>query len=392
MSRLFDEVVNREGTNSVKWDTKEELFQEEGVLPMWVADMDFKSPQPILDALQEVLNQQVLGYSYPSDSLYQAIINWHKKRHNLHLTQKDILFSPGVVPSLGVAVQALTQPGDAVLIHDPVYPPFSGVVEANNRQLVRSPLHLENNQYRMDLKDMEEKIKEHNIKLLLFCHPHNPGGRVWTEEELIALADLCQKHGVVIVSDEIHSDLTYPSQNFVSFVSVKDEYKDFIVTLDSVTKTFNLAGIKNSMIFVFNEDLREKIVHQIETTELDRINTFGYAGMEAALTHGEEWLNELLHYLQGNLDAVMEFFDEHLPEVSYVVPEATYLIWFNVSSLGVKDEDLQKHFARVGKVGLNDGISYGPGGSQYMRLNFAAPREVVMDGLERVKKVFDQQS
>ena len=389
MNDIFNQIVDRNDTCSIKWDQREELFNHSDVLPMWVADMDFKSPQPVLDSLSTLLEKGVLGYTFPTDSIYEAIMDWQKNKHHLSLKKEDILFSPGVVPSLGLVVQALTQEGDSVLIHDPVYPPFAEIVEKNNRNLVRSSLLIEDGKYTMDLNEMETLIKEQDVKMFFLCHPHNPGGRVWTKEELIQVSDLCLRNDVLLVCDEIHGDLVYPDVEFLSPVTLNPAYEDIIITLASVTKTFNLAGIKNSMIFVLNKDLREKITNEIEKLECCAINSFGLAGTESALREGEEWLNDFLEVMLQTRELVTAYFDEHLPNVFYMVPEATYLLWFNVSSLGIEDAELTQHFADVGKIGLNDGISYGPHGSQFMRLNFAAPQSVVVDGLNRIKKVFE---
>ena len=389
MLNQFDEQIDRRNTASTKWDTCEELFYSEEVLPMWIADMDFRNPEPVLEAMKDVIDQGVLGYSFPCDSLYTAIIEWQKERHALELTKEHILFSPGVVSSLGLAVQAFTVKGEAVMIHDPVYPPFAHIVEINERKLVRSSLLIKDGKYRMDLVDMEQKFKQQHIKLFFLCHPHNPGGRVWSREELIELIELCRQYNVLVISDEIHGDLIYPSIEFVSPVSIKKEYRETIVTLTSVTKTFNLAGIKNSMIFVYDEELKEKLEKAQEKLELCQINTFGLTGTEAALRYGGPWLQELMAYLTQSRKMVCDFFDQNLPNVFYMVPEATYLCWFNVSALGLKDTELKEYFSDIGKIGLNDGLPYGSSGAQFMRLNFAAPQSVVQEGLERIKKVFD---
>lgn len=389
MNDLFNEIVNREDTYSIKWDQREELFNSKDVLPMWVADMDFKSPKPVLDALASIIERGVLGYTYPTEPVYEAIMDWQKNKHAMALKKEHILFSPGVVPSLGLAVQALTKEGDSVLIHDPVYPPFTEIVKKNNRNLVRSSLVIEDGQYKMNLEEMETLIVEQDVKLFFLCHPHNPGGRVWSKEELIQVSDLCLKHNVILVSDEIHGDLIYPDVEFVSPVTLNPAYEDIVITLASVTKTFNLAGIKNSMMFIFSDALREKVKAETEKLECCAINTFGLVGTEVAFREGDAWLDKLLAVMHETRQVVTDFFDTHLPDVFYMVPEATYLLWFDVSTLGIADEELVHHFAECGNIGLNDGISYGPHGSQFMRLNFAAPHAVVVDGLNRIKQAFD---
>ncbi|WP_035054125.1 MalY/PatB family protein [Carnobacterium pleistocenium] len=385
----FDELIDRHEQNSVKWGYSEKIFGEESILPMWVADMDFANPPMILEALKELVDQRILGYAFPPDSLYQAIIDWQKEHHNVSLTAQDILFSPGVVPSIALLIQTFTNEQDAVMIHDPVYNPFESMVTLNNRKVIRSSLLIVDGQFKIDFADIEQQFKREKVKLFILSNPHNPGGRVWTKQELIQLADLCQNYQVLLCSDEIHGDLVYQPEDFFSVVAISEKYKNFVITLTAATKTFNLAGIKNSMIFVQNETLRNALVLAQAKTEQNSINTFGYAATEAAFTTGAPWLKDLLAYLKTNLATICTFFDAELPGVSYMTPQGTYLFWFDCSTLSIPDEQLTHHFAQVGKIGLNAGSAYGPTGSQYMRLNFAAPHEVVVEGLNRIKCAFD---
>ncbi|WP_373470555.1 MalY/PatB family protein [Carnobacterium alterfunditum] len=385
----FDEFIDRHEQNSIKWGYPKTLFGDDPILPMWVADMDFANPPLILNELKKLLDQRILGYTFPPDTLYQAIINWQEEHHNFALTAHDILFSPGVVPSIALLIQTFTKEQDAVMIHDPVYNPFETMVTLNNRRVVRSSLINIDGLFRMDFKDIEQQFILENIKLFILSNPQNPGGRVWTKQELIQLADLCQKYQVLLCSDEIHGDLVYQPESFFPVAAINEAYKEFVITLTAATKTFNLAGTKNSMIFVQNETLRSALVLAQAKTEQNSINTFGYAATEAAFTTGGPWLEELLTYLKINLDTICTFFDTELPEVSYIKPQGTYLFWFDCSTIGIPDEILTDHFAKVGKIGLNAGSAYGPAGAQYMRLNFAAPHAVVIDGLDRIKYAFD---
>lgn len=389
MQANFDEIINRVGTNCVKWDNRKKVFGSEDVLPMWVADMDFATPAPILAAMKKSLdNPTILGYSLPSDSLLEAIIDWQITHHQLHLAKDEILFSPGVVPSLALVVSALTEVGDAVLIHDPVYGPFSTMVTSNHRKLIRSPLTIVDKQFKMDFGDIEKKIIDEKVKLFILCNPHNPGGRVWLPDELNRLAKLCQKHNVLLISDEIHGDLVFAPHEFTSLTTLDSSYKDFVVTLTAATKTFNMAGIKNSMIFVQNPTLRERISKEQQRSEQNGINTLGYIATEAAYVHGEVWLEELLDYLAENLAVVQEFFAKELPQVDFLMPEATYLVWIDFSSLGLSDHELEKRMVHIAHLGLNSGTSFGPKGSQFMRMNIATPRENVREGLRRLKVAF----
>lgn len=385
----FDEIIDRQEHNSIKWGYSKQLFGDEDILPMWVADMDFANPPMVLDKLKTIVDQRILGYTFPPDSLYTAIIDWQKERHNLQLTAQDILFSPGVVPSIALLIQAFTEEQDAVMIHDPVYNPFENMVTLNNRKMIRSPLVIADGQFKMDFKDIEQQFKQKKVKFVVLSNPQNPGGRVWTKQELTQLADLCQKYHVLLCSDEIHGDLVYQPEDFVSVATINESYKDFVITLTAATKTFNLAGIKNSMIFVQNETLRNTLIQTQAKTEQNAINTFGYAGTEAAFTSGGPWLDELMAYLKINLDTICAFFDAELPEVFYMKPQGTYLFWFDCSTLAMPDEQLTHHFAHVGKIGLNAGSAYGLGGNQFMRLNFAAPHATVVEGLKRIKYAFD---
>ncbi|WP_086315678.1 cystathione beta-lyase [Enterococcus sp. 7F3_DIV0205] len=385
----FDTVYNRRNTNCSKWDSIKDTYGEDGLLPLWIADMDFKANQPVLDALKESVEQGILGYSPAPDSLYEAIQSWQKRHHDYSVNKEAILFNSGVVPSLSLAIQAYTEPGDAILIHDPVYPPFAKVVEQNDRKLVRSRLLIEQDHFVMNLEEIEKQIITENIRLFILCNPHNPGGRVWTKSELEAFGKLCAKYDVLVVSDEIHQDLIFAPHVFTTFTNVHSTFKDFSITLTAATKTFNLAGIKNSMIFIENPDLRKKFLVAQERNSQNEINIFGYVGTEAAYQNGDTWLEELLVYLKENIDTVSEFLKAELPEVNMMRPEGTYLIWLDFSALGLTDAQLQKQLVHKGKVVLNPGISFGPGGTQHMRLNVACPKETLLEGLRRIKNAFE---
>ncbi|EOI00202.1 aminotransferase, class II [Enterococcus haemoperoxidus ATCC BAA-382] len=384
----FDTVYNRCNTNSSKWDSVKDTYGEDDLLPMWIADMDFKANLPVLDALKKTAEQGILGYSPAPDSLYEAIQSWQKRHHDYLISKEAILFNSGVVPSLSLAIQAYTEPGDAILIHDPVYPPFAKVVEQNNRKLVRSQLLIDHEHFVMDLEKMEKQIIAENVRLFILCNPHNPGGRVWTKSELEAFGKLCAKYDVLVISDEIHQDLIFAPHVFTTFTNVHPTFKEFSITLTAATKTFNLAGIKNSMIFIENPDLRKKFVAAQERNFQNEINVFGYVGTQAAYQHGDIWLEELLVYLKENIDTVSEFLKTELSEVKMMHPEGTYLIWLDFSAFNLTDAQLQKQLIHKGKVVLNPGISFGPKGTQHMRLNVACPKETLLEGLNRIKQSF----
>ncbi len=383
----FDEVIERRQTHSVKWDTLEQTYHRKDLLPLWIADMDFPTAPAIQTALQNYLQQTILGYHTLPEELFAAVINWQTKRHDYRLTKKEILFNSGVVPSMALAVQAFTKPGEAVLIHDPVYPPFAAVVRKNKRRLIRSQLKAAE-KLTMNFDQMEQLIIEENVKLFLLCSPHNPGGRVWSREELLHVGKLCQKHQVIVVSDEIHQDLVFAPQRFLTYHNAAPDFSEHALVLTSATKTFNLAGIKNSMVFIKNPALKKQFQKIQQQNQQHEINTLGIIGTQAAYTHGEAWLEELLVYLQENIRFAAGFFREHLPKVSVMEPEATYLMWLDFSAYGLSDSQLQKKMIEEAGVVLNPGITFGPSGSQYMRLNLACPRSLLTQALERIAAVF----
>lgn len=385
----FDQPINRLGTNSVKWDAILTEYHEDQLLPLWIADMDFQAPDGVLRAYQEILSHGILGYTENPDSLYTAIIDWERQQHQLDLKKEEILFFSGVLAGITTAVQAFTQPNDAILIHDPVYPPFASIITTNQRQLIRSPLMEENGRFVMDFNDIEEKFKQYHVRVMILCNPHNPGGRVWSKEELQQLGDLCKNYQVLILSDEIHQDLVFPPHQMTSFFNAGETFSDFSLQFTSMTKTFNLAGIKNSLALVKNPQLRKQLIRKQEENFQQEINTFGLIGMEAAYRTGETWLAELLDYLQENIAYTLTFFQQHLPNVKVMQPEGTYLMWLDFSAFDFSDEELSERLIHKGKVVLNSGASYGPNGQKHLRLNIACPRKTLKEGLHRIVTALD---
>lgn len=382
----FDEIVSRLNTDSVKWDAISQTYHMDDLLPLWVADMDFLAPQGVTTALENYLQKGIFGYSIVPDGLYRSVIDWEKRRHHVTLTEDNILFTSGVLASLSLAIQAFTAPGDAILIHDPVYPPFGAIVENNERQLIRSPLNKKADHFEMDFQDMEEKIVSNKIKAMILCNPHNPGGRVWTKEELKRLSELCLTYDVFLFSDEIHQDIIFSEYEFTSMQTIDPALSRLLITFTSATKTFNLAAIKNSMVFIKDQDLKNRFTKQLEKNQHQGINTFGLLGTQAAYETGEEWLNELLVYLEENVQEVITFFTKHLPDVKVMKPEGTYLIWLDFSAYTDDDRLLEKKLIEKGRVVLNPGISFGPSGHCHMRLNVACPRSVLKEGLLRIQR------
>ena len=373
----FDEIIDRRDTGSFKWHYSDDT------IPLWVADMDFKTAQPILAAIEQVAQHGILGYTVPTEPLYQAIIDWHGSRYDLWLDKQDILFSPGVVPSLVLMMKVFTEAGDAVLINDPIYTPFMTKVLDNSRKLVISALEEVEGKYHLDLADIEAKIIKHKVKLYLFCNPHNPGGRVWIADELEALLLICKKHDVAIVSDEIHQDLTLSGHTFIPFLTLATGYEHKVVSLTSMTKTFNIAGIKGSMIFAKDSKLLSKINHQQHLSDEHELNLFAYTAMRSAYEQGGEWLAQALTYIEANIDLTLQFLEERLPKIKVMRPEASYLIWLDCSAY-TQDDQMLYDKLRAAKVELSAGIKYGNEGHLKMRLNVACPKALLIEGLNRM--------
>ncbi|MCP3032771.1 PatB family C-S lyase [Halobacillus sp. A1] len=383
MSR-FSKITSRKGTRSVKWDYAEELYQDKEVLPMWVADMDFEAPEAVIKALKHRVEHGIFGYTMPDDLLKDQINTWLKKRHDWEIENEWITYSPGVIPSLHMIVQALTEKDDSIIIQTPVYPPFYSVIKDHGRKLVENPLNYIDEYYSIDFEDFEEKIKKNNVKLFILCNPHNPVGRVWTKDELQKMSDICLRHGVKIISDEIHADLIFDQRAHIPIASLSKETNDQVITLMSPTKTFNLAGLQASYLVTANEELRQTVKKQFDNQGIFMLNTLGMTAMEAAYSEGEEWLEELLQTLEANRDYVMEKFHSETSSIRVVPTEGTYLLWLDCRALNLTHTELKSFMQKQAKVGLNDGGSFGEEGQGFMRINIAAPHELIEDGVNRI--------
>lgn len=388
MSEAFDRVRDRRGSNSMKWDGLETLYKDPDAIAMWVADMDFDTAPVISRNLTEVASNQVLGYTKPSDTFLDTYIKWQDK-HDMNLRKQDILLSPDVISGLGVVIQSFSDVDDAVMIHDPAYNGFTPIIENNHRQLLRSPLKLVDGKYEMDYEDIDRQMTESPVKIFIISNPHNPGGKVWDKEDLTRLADLCKKHEVILVSDEIHCDLVYNDKPFVSAFNLDEKYFDRIIIMHSATKTFNIAGTKAATMLIKDRDLRDRVKEVQSFTAQSTVNTFGLVAMETAFSECDEWHQDLLAYLDSNRQLITDFFDKELPDVEYMVPEATYLFWFNAEQIGLTGDDLKLHFVEKGQVALVSGSTYGESSPTWIRMNFGTSKERLEKGLAGIKQAFE---
>lgn len=385
-----EHVVDRKNTASIKWDEVEKAYEEEDILPFWIADMDFKAPQPVLAALQERVQHGVFGYTSRTDTYDQAIMDWLEKRHRWSIEKDWICHAPGIVPALSFIVQIFTEPEDEILIQPPVYHPFYQVTRENGRKLVQNPLKLEHNRYVIDFEDLESKLKTHSVKLFLLCSPHNPVGRVWTKEELQKLGELCRQYNILVVSDEIHFDLVFKPFTHTPFASISEELAQRSIICTAPSKTFNLAGLQTSNLIIPNSELRERFKRFLSVNFLGLTNTFGQLATEAAYRAGEEWLENCLQYLQENLNFLMKYIAEHIPTLKVIKAEGTYLIWIDCRGLNMDDQRLRLFMRHEAKVAVNEGVMFGEGGSGFIRMNIACSRALLEEGLSRIKKAVDQ--
>lgn len=379
----FEMIHDRKNTRSVKWDMLQTVFQTKDVLPMWVADMDFKAPQVVNDALIKRAEHGIYGYTNIDDALKEAVVSWNQRRHHWMIKQDWLSFSPGVMTSLHIAIQAFTEPNDKVLIQTPVYTPFFNVIESNQRQVVKNPLIKKDNYYLMDFEDLEKKMKQ-GVKAFILCSPHNPVGRVWTKEELQTIAMLCLKYNVLLLSDEIHGDLVYPGHRHIPVASLSPDIAERTITFMSPSKTFNLAGLQASYTVTVNKEIRDKINQNLAILSVQNINTMGNTALESAYTHGESWLVKLMSVLNSHRQFARDAIEENTKELTVTRSEGTYLLWIDCGRLEMDHHALHQFMIEKARVGLNPGISYGEQGGQFMRMNIACPRTSLEEGLNRI--------
>lgn len=382
----FDTVLNRRGTNCFKYDFAREMGMPEDVLPLWVADMDFPTAPAVLERLHALAEHGIFGYTGVKDAYFSAVHNWYAQRFGWETQRSWLVTTPGVVFAIAIAIRAFTQKGDAILIQQPVYYPFANKITENDRQLVVNPLILKNGRYEMDFADMERKIADNHVKMLLLCSPHNPVGRVWTKEELLRVGEICQKHGVLVVSDEIHADFTYAGHTHCVFASVKSEFADFTITCTAPSKTFNLAGLQNSNIFIPNRQLRHAYKKELSACGCGGTNCMGMAACQAAYEAGADWLEQLKQYLAGNLAYVRQFLREKLPDIALIEPEGTYLVWLDLRKLGLTEQQQRQLIVQDAKLWLDTGTLFGQGGAGFERINIACPRATIEQAMQRLER------
>ncbi|MGC8280066.1 MalY/PatB family protein [Clostridioides difficile] len=388
MNYNFNEIVDRSNNFSSKWSEMEKKYGTNDLLPMWVADMDFKAAPCIIDSLKNRLEQEIYGYTTRPDSYNESIVNWLDRRHNWKIKSEWLIYSPGVIPAISLLINELTKANDKIMIQEPVYSPFNSVVKNNNRELIISPLQkLENGNYIMDYEDIENKIKD--VKLFILCNPHNPVGRVWTKDELKKLGDICLKHNVKIISDEIHSDIILKKHKHIPMASISKEFEKNTITCMAPTKTFNIAGLQSSYVILPDEKYYKLLDDAFTRIDIKRNNCFSLVATEASYNNGESWLESFLEYLESNIDFAIKYINENMPKLKVRKPEGTYLLWVDFSALGLSDEELESILVQKGKVALNQGNSFGIGGSGYQRINLACPRSMLEETLIRIKNAIN---
>lgn len=384
----FDEIVPRKHTDCLKYDNVKEMFGTDEILPMWIADMDFRTPAFIVDAIRKRLNHEVLGYTYCCSRWKPAIQGWVSRHYGWNVQPHEIGFVGGIVPAISFALQCFTNPGDKVLIQPPVYHPYHHVTHDLGRTLVTSPLKLVDGQLQVDFADFEEKIK--GCKVFLLCNPHNPCGRVWTKEELKRMCNICVGNNVLIISDEIHCDMALKGFTHTPFATVSEDAKNNSITFMAASKTFNIAGLKSSYHIIQNESIRTQYQEFLRKGELDTAHLFATGPVATAYEQGDEWLKQMLEYVEDNIDFMEQYLKDNMPKMGMIRPQASYLVFLDARGLGLPHDELVDFFIREAKVGMNDGAMFGEGGSGFMRMNLGCPRATLVKALEQIKSAYDK--
>lgn len=386
MKYNFDEIIPRRETNSYKWDAA----KEEDVLPMWVADMDFRTAPAVVEALRKRVEHGIFGYTKVPVAYYETVVDWFRRRHHWVIEKEWIIYTTGVVPALSAIIKALTSPGDKVMVQTPVYNCFFSSIRNDECEMIANPLIYKQGTYEIDFDDLEEKAADPRVKLMLLCNPHNPVGRVWTKEELTRIGEICLRHNVWVVADEIHCELVFPGHEYTPFASISNDFLMHSVTCTSPSKAFNLAGLQIANIISADEEVRKKIDKAININEVCDVNPFGVEALMAAYKEGEEWLEELKLYLYENYNYLKAFFEKYLPEYPVTMLEGTYLVWVDCSVLKQSSAEIVETILAKEKLWVNEGSLYGEAGEGFIRINIACPRQRLMDGLDRLRRALNQ--
>ncbi len=384
----FDEIIERSNTACVKYDLRKAFFGNEQVIPMWVADMDFRTPEFVINAIRQRAEHEILGYSIRPETYFTSLINWLRRRHNWEIQQEWIAFSPGIVPAVNMAVLAFSKRRDKIIVQPPVYFPFFDAVKKHGRKLVYNQLIMENGRYRMDYENLEQLCRE-GARMLILSNPHNPAGSAWTSTELERMATICLKYKVLIVSDEIHGDLVNRGYKHTVLASLSPEIAAQTITMTAPSKTFNMAGMATASVIISNPLLRRKFWKVLDAIHIEMGNLFGNIASEAAYTHGDAWLDQLLGYIDDNINTLIDFAGKELPQLKVIRPEATYMAWLDFTQTGMDSAELKKFLIDKAGIGLNEGIQFGPGGEGFMRINLACPRQTLLKALQQLKEAFN---
>lgn len=384
----FDQEINRQVYPTLKWRESmlREHFGSDDVLPLWIADMDFEAPPVVRAKLKERAEHGIYGYEYKSDDYFMALTNWYTNRHQWSLDKGHIAFCPSVLSAISIMIDQHSEEGDGVIVQPPVFFEFRGVIRDHGRQMIKNPLQLVDGKYQMDFSDLESKASDPNNKILILCNPHNPVGRVWTEEELTRVGEICRSHQVFVVSDEIHGDIVYEGHSYTPFASLADELARISCTCISPAKTFNLSGVVDAMTIIPDQIYRTRYLEFVRRFHVNKTNVFASAAIEAAYNGGASWLDDVLKYLQANIDFVRAFLDEKLPQVKMIDPEGTYMVWLDFKGLGLDVKELEAFLAQKARLALNAGYWFGSEGAGFARMNIACPRSTLEEAMSRLSQ------
>ena len=383
----FDQIFDRNEYPTMKWHQAQwkEHFGYDDLLPFWVADMDFQAPPVVIESLQKRAEHGIFGYEYKKDSFFDALIDWYANRHQWRINPAYLETCPSVLSAIGILIDQHSELGDGIIVQPPVFFEFRMVIRSNGRRMVKNPLKLVNGKYQMDFEDLEAKAADPKTKMLILCNPHNPVGRVWTREELTQAGEICRAHNVLVISDEIHGDIVYPPNKYTPFASISDELAEASFTCLSPGKTFNIPGLSDAMAIIPNEGYRNRFHDFAHRYQINKTNVFASAAIEAAYNEGDPWLDELLKYLQKNIDFLQIYLQENLPEVKLIEPEGTYLVWLDFQGLGLGTKELAVFLAQKAHIALNPGYWFGREGAGYARMTIASPRPILEEALQRLK-------